>query len=77
MSLQSAAETAPRPESDPAAGAVPAWLQLVVAAAVTLVGLVFIGVLTLLDKSIPDALLSTTSIFGGGTLTLIRPSLRS
>jgi hypothetical protein len=72
-----ATEAAPTPESEPASGAVPAWLQLVVAAALTLVGLVFIAVLTLLGKPIPDALLSTTSIFGGGTLTLIRTPFRS
>jgi hypothetical protein len=51
----------------------PAWLHIVAAWSITLVGLVFIGTLAVLGKPEPAALLVLTGVTGGGALGLTKP----
>jgi len=55
---------------DTATGGVPAWLHVVAAWTITLLGMVLIGTLALLDKPEPQSLLVLTGVSGGigGTL---------
>lgn len=61
------------PAESTSAGTVPPWIQLVAVAVLALVALILLGVLAIMGRSIPDAILSPASGIVGALLALVRP----